>query len=71
MDRDVADVAPSPEDLLRAVAVVEVDIEDRDPFTGGGDDPLGRDRGVVEESVPAVHRAGRMMAGWPAQTVGR
>ena len=35
------------------------------------DDRLGRDRGVVEEAVAAVHRAGRVMAGRPAQPVRR
>ena len=34
VDRHVADVAAAPEDLLAAVAVVVVDVEDRDPLAG-------------------------------------
>ena len=71
VDRHVADVAAAPEDLLAAVAVVVVDVEDRDPLAGRPDDRLGGDRGVVEEAVAAVHRAGGVMPGRPAQAVGR
>ena len=70
MDRHVADVAAPPEDLLAAVAVVVVEVEDRDPLAGRPDDRLGGDRRVVEEAVPAVHRTRRVMAGRPAQPVG-
>ena len=69
VDRDVADVAAAPEDLLAAVAVVVVDVEDRDPLAGRPDDRLGRDRGVVEEAVAAVHRARGVVAGRTAQAV--
>jgi hypothetical protein len=46
----------------QAVAVVVVDVEDRDALAGRPDDRLGRDRGVVEEAVPPyIERA----AWWP------
>lgn len=51
--------------------MVVVDIEDGDPFAGGGDDRLGRDRSIVAVAVPAVHRASRVMTGRPAEPVGR
>jgi hypothetical protein len=70
MDRDVAHVAAAPEDLLGAVAVVVVHVEDRDPLAGGCRDRVRRDRRVVEEAVAAVHRPGRVMAGRAAQPVG-
>src|SRR4051812_28321688 len=69
MERDVQDIAPAPEDLLRPVAVVVVDVEDRDPLAGCPDDRLGGDRGVVEEAVAAGHRSARVMTGRPAQPV--
>ena len=69
VDRDVAHVAAAPEDLLRAVAVVVVDVQDRDPLAGRLGDGMRRDRGVVEEAVPAVHRPRRMMTGGPAQAI--
>ena len=42
VERDVQHVAAPPEDLLAAVAVVVVDVEDGDPLAGPGGDRLGR-----------------------------
>ncbi len=69
VDGHIPDVAAAPEDLLAAVAVVIVDIEDRDGLAARPDDGLGRDRRVVEEAIAAVHRPRGVVAGWPAQPV--
>ena len=58
------------EDLLRAVAVVVVDVEHGDPRARRGGDVGGGDRGVVEEAVPAVQRRRGVVARRPAQPVG-
>ena len=70
VQRDVADVAAPPEDLLRPVSVMEVDVEDSDPLAGRPPDRIGSDRGVVEEAVAGVQRPGGVVAGRPAQAVG-
>ena len=62
MQRDEAHVAAVVEDLLRAVAVVVVDVEDRDPRASVRP-RRRRDRGVVEEAVARVRVGGRVMAG--------
>ena len=69
VNRGVEDVAPAPEDLLGAVAMVIVDVEDRDALAGRSHDRLGCDRGVVEEAVAARHRSGRVVAGRAAEPV--
>ena len=71
VEAHVQDVATPPEDLLGAVAVVVVEVEDRDVGAGLAGDRLGGDRGVVEVAEPAVHRARGVMPGRPAQPVGR
>ena len=70
VQRNVADVAAPPEDLLRPVAVMEVDVEDPDPLPGRPPDGIGSDRGVVEEAVAGVQRPGGVVARRPAQAVG-
>ena len=55
------------EDVLGAVAVVEVDIEDRHPARAAIERALGGDGGIVEEAVAAVLVHGRVMARRPAE----
>ena len=70
VERDVEHVAASPEDLLGAVAVVEVHVEDGHRLAGPPGDVLGGDGGVVEIAEPAVHRARRVVSGRSADAVG-
>ena len=56
VDARVEDVAALPEDLLRAVALVGVDVDDRDPFDTAVAQSLGGRRGVVEVARPAEER---------------
>jgi len=72
VQRDVEDVPALPEQLLRPVAVVVVHVQDRHAREGGlSPEPLGHDRGVVEEAVAAQHPPRRVMAGRAAQPVGQ
>ncbi len=64
------DVVALVEDLLGAVAVVIVDVEDGDPRTRRRRQVVGDDRRVVEEAVPAIQRHRRVVTRWPAQPVG-
>jgi hypothetical protein len=58
VQRDELDVVALVEDLLRAVAVVVVDVEHGDLAAGRGREVVRHDRGVVEEAVAAVERVG-------------
>jgi len=69
VQRYVLHVGAVVEDLLRAVAVVVVDVDHGDLHACRRGDVMGDDRGVVEEAVAAVVRRRRMMAGRPAQPV--
>ena len=70
MQVDHQHVRPRVEDLLRAVAVVVVDIEDGDPGGTLVAEPLRGDGGVVDVAI-AAHEAGAgVMAGRPAQREG-
>ena len=69
VDRGIQDVAPTPEDLLRSVAVVDIDVQDRDVLAGLARNRLGRDRRIVEEAVTAGHRPRRVVARRPTQPV--
>ncbi len=69
MERDVLHVVTPVEDLLGAVAVVVVDVEDRHLRPGGRGDVVGCDRGVVEEAVPAVEARRSVMSRRPAEPV--
>ena len=69
VERDVLDVVAPVEDLLGAVAVVVVDVEDRHLRTGRRDDVVGGHRSVVEEAVAAVEARRSVMSGWPAEPV--
>ena len=71
MDGDVPNVGPPPEDLLTAVAVVVVDIQDRHVFARRPDDRLGGDGRIIEEAISAVERACRVMPGRTTQAVHR
>ena len=57
------------EDALRAVAVMHVDIEDRDALVLAAQ-ALRGDRGVVQEAEAAGHVGIGVMAGRPAERVG-
>ena len=70
MDRHREDVRPFVEDALRAVAVVDVDVEDRDALMLQPQ-MRRRDRAVVEETEAAGHVAIGVMAGRTAQRIGR
>ena len=61
VDGGEEDVAARPEDILRAIAVMIIDIEDRDPPAGLGR-RLGRDRRIVEVAIAAEIVAPGMMA---------
>ena len=63
-------IAATIEDLLRAVAVVEIDVEDRDACSAAVDERLGRDGGVVEEAVAAVEVVAGMVTGRTAEREG-
>src|SRR4029453_17659375 len=62
------DLGILPEDVLGAVAVVEVDVHDRHPAEGG--QPPGGDGGVVEQAEAAVVAGAGVVAGRAAQRVG-
>ena len=63
-------VAPGPEDVLGAVAVVVVDVDDRHPVQPAVEQGLGRGRGVVDEAVAAVEVEGGVVARRPAEREG-
>ena len=69
VNRDRQHVAAGPEDALGAVAVMDVDVEDRDPLVAGAQ-PLGGDRAVVEEAEAAGHVGEGVVARRPAQRIG-
>ncbi len=56
-------VGPVKEDVLSAVAVMEIDIEDRNPRGALVAQVLGGDGGVVQKAVAAVQIPRCMMAG--------
>ena len=70
MHRGGEDVLATPEDRLRAVPVVRVDVEDRDARQAARAEVLGRDGGVVEVARTAECRPRDMVAGRPAAGVG-
>ncbi len=70
MDRGVEDIAARPENVLRAVAVMIVDIEDRDPIGPGIARRLGGDGGGVEVAIAAEIIGAGMMAGRAAEREG-
>ncbi len=66
MGRKVHDVAALVEGVLRAVAVVEVIIDDEDPAQAmPAEEVLGADRGIVEEAEAHGPRGLGVMAGRP------
>ena len=69
MEADVEDVVAVPEDLLRPVAVMEVDVEDRDAGRAAVEDRLRGDRRVVEEAVAADEVPPGVVTGRAAETV--
>ena len=70
MDRGEQHIAALVEDVLGAVAVVVVDIEDGDFPAALVEEGLGSDGGVVQVAVTAHHVAGGMVAWRPAQGEG-
>ncbi len=70
MDRDGEHVGPFVEDALRAVAVMDVDVEDRDTLVLQAQ-VRGCDRAVVEKAEAAGEIAIGVMAGRTAKRVGR
>ena len=69
VQRHVLDVVALVEDLLGAVAVVVVDVEDADPGPGRAGDVVSDDGRVVEVAVAAVGRPRCVVAGRPAEPV--
>ena len=69
MDRDGEHVRPCVEDALRAVAVMQVDVEDRDA-RGGPAQMLGGDGRIVEEAEAAGDIGEGVMAGRTAERIG-
>ena len=69
MDRNGQHIVAAIEDRLRAVAVMNIDIEDGDPLVFRAQ-MLGGERGVVEIAETAGPVAIGMMPGRPAQRVG-
>src|SRR3546814_8007900 len=63
MERREEHVAAVPEDILRAVAVMVIHIEDRDARHAAVDGRLRGDRSGVEMAIAAQIIAPRMMAG--------
>ena len=53
VERGEEDIAATVEDLLGAVAVVKVDVEDRHPLCPVGDEHVGDHGGVVQKAVAA------------------
>ena len=62
-------VAATVEDRLGAVAVMGVDVDDRDPVGARAAERLRRDRRVVQVARPAVRGRTGVVAGGPAQRV--
>jgi hypothetical protein len=69
MDRHGEHVAARVEDALRAVAVVQVDVEDRDAAAGPGQ-PLGGDGRIVEKAEAAGEVGEGVVARRAAERVG-
>ena len=66
MGRGIHDVAVGPENVLRAIAVMDVEIHDRDALRAMDGDGVPRGHGgVVEEAEAHGRRAFGMVAGRP------
>ena len=66
MERGVEDIAALPENVLGAVAVMIVDVEDGDAPDAAVARQLGGDGGDVDMALAAIMVAAGMMAGRPA-----
>ena len=53
-------------EYTRAVAMMEIDIENRYSLRAAVDKPLRRDRRVVEKAIAAIHVMVAVMTGRPA-----
>ena len=62
MQRHIEHVRTRVEDVLRAVAVVKVDVQNCDAICAAVAQILRRDRRVVEKTIAAVQIARRVMA---------
>ncbi len=67
VDRGEQHVAALVENRLGAVAVVIVDVEDRDFLVAGIEEGLSGNGGVVEVAITAHQVAGGVVSRWPAQ----
>ena len=70
VDRDEQHVAPRIEDVLRAVAMMIIDVEDGDAAPARRDRGLGGDGSGVEVAIAADIIGAGMMAGRPAESEG-
>ena len=70
MDRGEDDVVPARENVLGAVAVVIIDVEDRDRACRPRQRRLGSDRGMVQIGIAAEIIAAGVMAGRPGEGEG-
>ncbi len=70
MDRDGEHIGAVIEDRLRAVAVVDVDVEDGGALSGSRQQRRG-DGGVVEVAEARRHVGGGVVAGRAAQRIGQ
>ncbi|MND69235.1 hypothetical protein D3C80_607000 [compost metagenome] len=71
MDRGEQHVAAFVEDRLRAVAMVVIDVEDRDLFVALIEERLSGDGRVVEVAITPHQIAGGVVSRWTAQGEGR
>ena len=62
MQRGEQDIAPFVKNILRAIAVVVVDVEDGNPSRPAVAQALRRQGGVVEEAIAAEQIARRVMS---------
>ena len=70
MQRDEQHVGTLIENVLRAVPMVEIDVDDGNPPGATVKQALCRDGGVVEKTVAAKHVPGRVMSRRAAQREG-
>ena len=70
MDRDEQNVAAIVENILRAIAMVVIDIEDRNALPARRDGRFGRHRDIVDEAIAAQIIRAAMVSRRAAQREG-
>jgi hypothetical protein len=70
IQREVQHILAFAEDILSAVAVVKVNVEDGDASRPVIPEPLRGNGGVVQKTVASVHVRGRMVSGRPEREHG-